>query len=145
MHTTFTTETDLASSYVPPEGPSRSRPVGTLASPTVVKLPSWFTISAALRVARLKGCSHILVEDRRRVVGSISAHLLSTAPAADPLARWMTASDLTLAATLPEEEAWRLMSLEGVDCAPVVSGAVLLGTVTRADLAAASARWEAAE
>jgi CBS domain-containing protein len=145
MDTTFTTNADLSSSYLGSEGAPQSRPVAELANHTVVKLPSWFTVAAALRVARLKGCSHLLVTDRHRVVGTIATHLLATAPGADPLARWMTASELTLAATLSDQEAWRVMSLEGLDCVPVVSGAVLLGIVTRADLAAASARWEAAE
>jgi CBS domain-containing protein len=123
----------------------RSRTVGELASTGTVKLPSWFTAAAALRVARLKGVEHLLVTDRSMVVGSVSAHALGNARATEPLARLMTAGDVTIAAEASEEEAWALMSRRGVECLAVVSGAILLGVVTRGDLAAAAARWEAAE
>jgi Mg/Co/Ni transporter MgtE len=130
--------------YVPAEGAPRSRTVGELASMGAVKVPSWFTVGAALRVARLKDVSHVLVTDRQSVVGSIAADVMAQASPTDPLARWMTASDVTIAADASEEEALRLMA-RGLECLPVVSGAVLLGIVTRADLTTAVARWEAAE
>jgi CBS domain-containing protein len=130
--------------YLPAAGAPRSRTVGELASVGAVKVPSWFTIGAALRVARLKNVSHVLVTDRHTVVGSIAVDVMAHAPGADTLARWMTASDVTISADAPEEEAQRLMS-RGLDCLPVVSGAILLGIITRADLASAVARWEAAE
>jgi CBS domain-containing protein len=129
---------------VPGAGAPRERTVGELANVDVVKVPSWFTVAAALRVARLKGVSHVLVTDRHSVVGTIAADVMAHAPGPDPLARWMTASDVTIAADASEEEAWRLMSA-GLDCLPVVSGAILLGIITRAELASAVARWEAAE
>jgi CBS domain-containing protein len=133
-----------AAGSAPGAGAPRARTVGELASVGAVKVPSWFTVAAASRVARLKGVSHVLVTDRHSVVGSIAADVMAQVPGPDPLARWMTASDVTIAADASEEDAWRLMSA-GLDCLPVVSGAILLGIITRADLASAVARWEAAE
>jgi CBS domain-containing protein len=130
--------------YLPAAGAPRSRTVGELVSVGAVKVPSWFTVGAALRVARLKNVSHVLVTDRHSVVGTIATDVMASAPAPDPLARWMTASDVTISVDTSEEEALRLMA-RGLDCLPVVSGAILLGIVTRADLTSAVARWEAAE
>ena len=109
--------------------------VGARARATVVKVPSWFTVSAALRVAQLKAVSHLLILDRGLLVGAIDARTLLSSPANDPLARWMTASTATVALEASTSEALRLMMRLDLDCLPVTSGPLLVGLVTREDLA----------
>jgi len=100
-----------------------------------IKVPPWFTVGAALRVAACKGVEHLLVVDRGAVAGTVSVQALRAAPAADPLARWMTASTVTLAPETSRTEAVGLMARMGVDCLPVASGLLLVGLVTREELA----------
>jgi CBS domain-containing protein len=97
-------------------------------------VPSWFTALAALRVARLKGVEHLLVLDRQQMVGAVSAQVLAAAPGHDLAARWMTPSRLMVSPDALESEARTLMDEHGLGCLPVVSGALLLGIVTRSDL-----------
>jgi Mg/Co/Ni transporter MgtE len=120
--------------------PARLDSVGACASTSFVKVPAWFSAGAALRVAQLKGVAYLLVEDRGAVVGTVSAHLLRTAPAAEPLARWMSPMKLTVSAETSRAEAGRLMECLGVECLPVSSGVLLIGLVTREDLAAGDQR-----
>jgi CBS domain-containing protein len=108
--------------------------VAAVASTLVVKVPSWFTAAAALRVAHLKGVDHLLVIDRQNLAGSVSTAVLATAPGHQPLERLMVRTEVTVSPDTPIEEAWRLMDRHGIDCLPVVvSGALLLGVVYRPD------------
>ncbi len=95
-----------------------------------VKVPSWFTAAAALQVARLKGVEHLLVVDRRAVVGSITARDLAAAPPHEPVARRITGGAVSVEIEMPVAEARRLMEASGAACLPVVSGAMLLGIFT---------------
>jgi CBS domain-containing protein len=116
----------------------RRAPIETVcarASTSVVKVPSWFTVGAALRVAQLKSVAHLLVLDRGVVVGTISARTLASSPATEPLARRMTPSTVTVAPETARADAWRLMACLGLECLPVTSGPLLLGLVTSEDLA----------
>jgi CBS domain-containing protein len=107
--------------------------VAALASTQVVKVPTWFTAAAALRVARLKGVDHLLVLDRQQLVGSVSSTALASAAGHLPLERLMSRTRVTVAPDAPLEEAWKLMACHGVDCLPVTSGALLLGILSRHD------------
>jgi CBS domain-containing protein len=100
-----------------------------------VKVPSWFTSGAALRVAHLKGVEHLLVLDRGAVVGTVTRRALAAAPGHEPLARTMVASPATLSAEASLREARALMAARDLDCAPVTSGPLLVGLITRDDLA----------
>ncbi len=104
--------------------------IGNLVSTKVVKLPSWFTAGAALRIARLKRVSHLLVEDRRQVVGSVSRQALEAAPSEAALATCMDASGASIRLSAPVHEAWARMMVVGVQCLPVMEGALLVGLVT---------------
>jgi CBS domain len=101
--------------------------VAALATTLVVKVPSWFTAGAALRVARLKGADHLLVLDRQKLIGSVSTAVLAVTPGHHPLQRCMTRCSARVTPDAPAAEAWRLMARLGVDCLPVVSGALLVG------------------
>jgi CBS domain-containing protein len=100
-----------------------------------VKVPSWFTSGAALRVAHLKGVEYLLVVDRGAVVGTVARRALAAAPAHEPLARTMVASPATVSADTSLREAWALMAARDLDCAQVTSGPLLVGLITREDLA----------
>jgi CBS domain-containing protein len=104
--------------------------ISSLVSTKVVKLPSWFTAAAALRIAKLKGVAHLLVEDRRQIVGSVSKSQLETAAADAPLGACMTATSASIGPGAPVHEAWARMLVNGVECLPVQQGALLVGLVT---------------
>jgi CBS domain-containing protein len=125
------------------EGNKIGRRVADVASTVVVKIPTWFTVAAALRVAHLKGASHLLVLDRQKVVGAISQQRLSLSPGSEPVARWMNRSPAQVSPETPQEEAWRLMAMHDIECLPVVSGAMLLGVVAREHLLPADSHGDA--
>jgi CBS domain-containing protein len=99
-----------------------------------VKVPSWFTSGAALRVAQLKRVEFLLVIDRGAVVGIVGRRVLSAAAPHEPLARSMVACTAALTPELSLGEARARMSSLGLDCLPVTSGPLLVGVVTREDL-----------
>jgi acetoin utilization protein AcuB len=108
--------------------------VGEVIRAASVKVPSWFSAAAALRVARLKRADHLMVLDRQQLVGSVSAQALAAVPGGDPVGRWMNPSRLTVSPEAFTGEARRLMNDHGLECLPVVSGALFLGVVCRSDL-----------
>jgi Mg/Co/Ni transporter MgtE len=122
----------------PPAGaetPVRPRQqVGEVTRTESVKVPSWFSAAAALRVARLKRAQHLMVLDRQQLVGSVSTQVLAAVPGSDPVGRWMNPSRLTVSPEAFTTEARRLMKDHGLECLPVVSGALFLGIVCRSDL-----------
>jgi CBS domain-containing protein len=105
--------------------------IADLVSTEVVKLPSWFTSGAALRVAKLKRVSHLLVENRRKIVGSVSRKMLESAPAGAPLQACMHATPASIRLSAPAHEGWARMMVLGVECLPGLEGALLVGLVTR--------------
>jgi CBS domain-containing protein len=109
---------------------SQEPTISTLVSTKVVKLPSWFTAGAALRIAKLKGVSHLLVEDRRQIVGSIGRSMLEETAADAPLGACMNATGASIGLHAPVHEAWARMLVNGVECLPVLQGALLVGLVT---------------
>jgi acetoin utilization protein AcuB len=113
--------------------------VAAAASTVVVKIPTWFTAAAALRVARLKDADHLLVVDRQQLVGSVSADVLASARPHQPVAPLMDRHTVVVRPDMPLSDAWRLMDSHGLSCLPVVSGGLLLGVLYRqTDLAFAS-------
>jgi CBS-domain-containing membrane protein len=104
--------------------------ISSLVSTKVVKLPSWFTAGAALRIAKLKNVSNLLIEDRRQIVGSVSREALEEAASDAPLATCMSPSSASISLAAPVHEAWARMLVHGVECLPVLQGALLVGVVT---------------
>ena len=99
-----------------------------------IKIPSWFTCGAALRVAQLKGVEYLLVVDRGVVMGTVSRRALAAAPAHQPLARAVIASTSTVAVDASLAQARALLDALDLDCLPVTSGPLLVGVITREDL-----------
>jgi len=60
--------------------------VAASARVTVVRVPAWFTVAQALRVAELKGADRLLLEGRAS--GVVSRIVLEHAPANDMVLRW---------------------------------------------------------
>jgi hypothetical protein len=108
--------------------------IASLVSTKLVKLPFWFTAGAALRIARLKQVSHLLVEDRRRIVGSVSREFLESTPAAASLATCMTVTNAGIPLSAPAHQAWARMMVHGSECLPVFEGSLLVGLVTLEDV-----------
>jgi hypothetical protein len=75
------------------ERTSGARPVDpTTATPPRqgVRVPIWFTVAQARKVAALKRLDCVLVEERGRICGLLGREVLGTAPAGDLLARWVS-------------------------------------------------------
>jgi len=109
--------------------------VGGRARAVLVKVPSWFTAAAALRVAQLKSADHLLVLDRGRVLGALSRAELAGTPPTRPLGRCLPLSSPIIASETPVGDALRLMDSLDLDCLVVTAGPMLVGLVTRSDLA----------
>jgi predicted transcriptional regulator len=116
-------------------GPPPDPTVGDYVCFQAVQIPAWFTAAQALRIAELKGVDHLLVEQRGRAAGVVARRELALAPPDDPVARWTRGAGAWVAATAPAEEAWRFLESQALECAPVLSGGMLVGTVARAELA----------
>lgn len=101
---------------------------------SAIRVPGWFPVSAALRIARLKQVEYLLVLDRQSPVGSVSVRTLEAAPGYELVARWMRRCDTTVSPETSRDEVYRLMSVHGVECLAVASGAILVGLVAREDL-----------
>ena len=108
--------------------------VADVVNTAVVRIPHWFTAAQGRAVASHKGVQHLLVEERGQVAGSIGLAALLAAPPMDPVARWMTRSRAYLSPELSLEQADRRLRQEGVDCLPVVSSGLLMGTLSLDDL-----------
>jgi len=118
------------------ELPAPSLPSESIAARAslAVKVPSWFTSGAALRVAQLKGVDHLLVLDRGAVVGTVATRTLALAPLWEPLARLMSPATTTISSEVSLEQARALMTSLGLDCLPVTNGPLLVGLVTLGEL-----------
>ena len=96
----------------------------------IVRLPAWFTVGQALRVADLRAVDHVLVEEQGQVRGFVDRTLLAAHKPTDPLARWAKRSHRVAAPSTSVTAALELMATEGVSCLPVASDGILVGTVT---------------
>jgi Mg/Co/Ni transporter MgtE len=105
--------------------------VADLVEGPAVKVPGWFTVAAARKIASLKGTRYLLVVDRRTIIGVVEVRDIERVPANAPVARYATFTEATVAADATPERAWWLMVAEDVDCLPVVRGPVLVGIITR--------------
>ncbi len=114
--------------------------VADLMTTTLVKLPPWFEAAQAVRVARLRGVDHVLVEERGRLAGAVSVERLAGAPAHDIVGRWAQRTGASCTAETPPSDAAALLRAAGVDCLPVTRGGLLVGLVTGTILAAVTRR-----
>jgi Mg/Co/Ni transporter MgtE len=113
--------------------PSAAR-VADFVRTQIARVPAWFTAAQALRVAQLKGVDHVLVEQHGRLQGSVSRDVLALAPSHDLCARWFTRSEATVEPSTSAAAAEQLLRRAGASCLPVVSGGLLIGTISDSDL-----------
>jgi hypothetical protein len=82
----------------PPDAPSEhAEPAQS------VRVPIWFTVAQARKVADLKRLEHVFVEERGQICGFASRAVLAQAPADDLVGRWATRA-LPPAAPLVEHD-----------------------------------------
>jgi CBS domain-containing protein len=109
--------------------------IGDVVCTRLVRLPSWFTLAQAARVAELRGVDHVLVEAQGRVSGFVDRQTLQKHNALDTLARWMSRSEIFVEPHLPVDDAQALMRAQGLSCLLVARGGILIGTVSASALA----------
>ena len=110
------------------------RRVGDCVNAVIARVPGWFTVAQARRVAELKGVAHVLVDDKSGASGTASVATLASAPAADLVARWTVRTAASVDAETSLEVADALLHAEGAACLPVTTGGMLVGTISAADL-----------
>jgi hypothetical protein len=108
--------------------------VGDLVCNRMARLPPWFTVEQARKIATLRGVEHVLVEERGKITGSVSRYTLWRAPRLETLARHLQPISRTVSTELPINEVRAEMQALGTDCLPVASGGILVGTITLADI-----------
>jgi CBS domain-containing protein len=125
---------------LPPQAalPSGDRRVGDCMNAVIARVPGWFSVAQARRVAELKGVEHVLVDDKSGASGAASLAALKLAPAGDLLARWTMRSSASVDADSSLEVAEALLRAERAACLPVTAGGLLVGTISLADLAVGS-------
>jgi hypothetical protein len=74
-----------------------------------VRVPPWFTVAQALRVAELKGAHRLFLEGRAS--GVVSRIVLEHAPANDMVLRWAYRWIPSIDADAPVSEARRLLAI----------------------------------
>jgi CBS domain-containing protein len=100
----------------------------------MARLPPWFTVEQARKVAALRGVEHVLVEERGKITGSVSRYTLWRAPRLDTLARHLQPCTRAVSPEMPITEVHAEMQALGIECLPVASGGILVGTITLADI-----------
>lgn len=135
MSATITNLQTMRRVRVPAAAPVVSgRRVADFLKSAIARVPGWFTVAQARRVAELKGVDHLLVDDKQGLTGTAALSTLAVAPPTDLVARWATRSATTVAPTLSIEEAEQQLRAGGSACLPVVSGGMLIGTISLNDL-----------
>jgi predicted transcriptional regulator len=121
---------------IPPRGhaPASTTTLADIVCTRLVRLPSWFTLAQAARIAELRGVEHVLVEAQGRIRGFVDRQALREGKPHDTLARWMNDSETFAEPHLRIAEARALMERQGLSCLLVARGGILLGTVSRRDL-----------
>jgi CBS domain-containing protein len=119
---------------IEPTFASPATTVATLVRTRFVRLPAWFTLGQALRVADLRGVDHVLVEEQGRVRGTVSRAVLAAQKPGDPLARWLKRDDSSVTLDTDVAVAASVMTARGLTCLPVASNGLLVGTVSLTDL-----------
>ena len=96
------------------------------------------TATAPVRVAEdmmnQHRVTHLLVFDGRRLVGVVCSCDLRAAPVEEPISKYMSSPPMVVLPTAPIEAAATLLEEARIGCLPVVTGARVVGIVTRGDL-----------
>ena len=110
------------------------RRVGDCMNAVIARVPGWFTVAQASRVAELKGVAHVLVDDKSGASGAASVATLAGAPGADLVARWTVRTTASVNADTSLDLAEALLRAESAACLPVTTGGMLVGTISLAEL-----------
>ena len=98
----------------------------------MARVPGWFTVAQARRVAELKRVSARAGRGPRSGAGAVSAAVLAQAPATDMVARWTNRTDAHVSPDAAVATAEQLLRAQGASCLPVVTaGGLLVGTISR--------------
>jgi CBS domain-containing protein len=95
-------------------------------------VPSHIPLSAARKIARLKGADALLVEDEGRLVGFLDSQVLERTKDEQRVADCMSPIRFCLPPTATAVHARDLMIAQGAHSFPVAAGPFLLGTISRA-------------
>jgi len=118
--------------------PGGSARVGELPLMSVPAVPAHLPMSAARKVAELKGASLLLVERDGMLLGVIDQRALLAAADDLEVAAAMKRLDLCVTPSTTIDRARDLLRRTGADGLPVAAGTFLLGVVTRAAIERAS-------
>jgi CBS domain-containing protein len=108
--------------------------VGDLPMRRVPVIPANLPISAARKIAALKGIALLLVELEDQIVGVVDETVLADADDQTRTARAMNPLDFGLRPAMPVAQAHELFLRAQVSILPVIAGGFVLGAVTRADI-----------
>jgi acetoin utilization protein AcuB len=92
------------------------------------------SVADAAALARRSGADHLLVVDEDTLVGILCACDLDEASPGDRVSDCMTVPVMTVRPDAPVEEAAMTMRECELGCLPVAVGALVLGTITEAEL-----------
>lgn len=111
---------------------------GEIMSRPLLAMDGGCRVDEAIRFAREHGIEHVLVAEGEDVVGVVALDSLRAAPSADEIRSHAgcLVEMVPVSASLHEVAERLQLSREG--CVPVVAGGLLLGIVTRTDLAQAT-------
>lgn len=97
-------------------------------------------VAVALALVRRTGAEHVLVLDEQHLVGVLCACDLRGARPDEPVSDRMSVPVVTVRPDVDVADAAATMSDCGVGCLPVAVGALILGTVSEAEIARAGVR-----
>jgi CBS-domain-containing membrane protein len=100
----------------------------------IVTLPADTAVSSARRVVREKGAEQALVMDEGTLAGIVCRSDLQKAAQDDPVAACMSSPVICVPPDTSLRDAAEIMDANDLECLPVVTGAFLVGIVTRSDL-----------
>ena len=110
---------------------------GEIMSRPLLSLDGGSRVGEAIRFAREHGIEHVLVTEADDVVGIVSTETLARVPATDELRSHAGEVVQAVGATATIAEIAERLAVAPQGCVPVVAGGLLLGVVTRTDLARA--------
>ena len=100
----------------------------------IVTLPADTAVSSARRMVKEKGAQQALVMDDGTLAGIVCRSDLQKAAQDDPVAACMSSPVICVPPDTSLRDAAEIMDANDLECLPVVTGAFLVGIVTRSSL-----------
>ena len=111
----------------------------------IITLPSDTVVASARRVVKEKGAQQALVMDEGTLAGIVCRSDLQNADLDAPVATCMSSPVICVPPDTSLRDAADIMDANDLECLPVVTGAFLVGIVTRKDLLLAGIEGSAEE